>query len=59
MDHQHPDTERHPAAASEDPLLALRRSLEDVDDLPLDERARVFEQTHEVVVRELRALELG
>ena len=37
----------------------LRAELEDVDALPLDERAAVFDRTHAVVVRELRALELG
>lgn len=48
-----------PVPASSDPLLDLRAELEDVDALPLDERAAVFDRTHAVVVRELRALELG
>jgi len=42
-----------------DPLVAVRASLEDVLELPLPERAEVFEQAHRVVVAELRALELG
>lgn len=45
--------------AQQDVLLGLRAALESVDELPLDERAEVFERTHGVVVRELRALELG
>lgn len=47
------------AVPASDPLLDLRAELEDVDALPLDERAAVFDRTHAVVVRELRALELG
>lgn len=46
-------------AASTDPLLELRVALDTVDELPLAERARVFDRTHAVVVEELRALELG
>ncbi len=42
-----------------DALLAIRAALDDVDQLPLEERADVFERTHQVVVDELRALELG
>lgn len=42
-----------------DPLLEVRAELDQVDELPLAERAEVFERTHEVVVDELRALELG
>lgn len=51
-----------PASATpdaEDPLLALRAALDTVDELPLAERAQVFDRTHAVVVEELRALELG
>lgn len=47
------------AAAAGDPLLAVRAELEAVDELPLDARAGVFSRTHEIVVEELRALELG
>lgn len=43
----------------DDPLLAVRARLDEVDQLSLDDRAEVFEQTHRVVVDELRALELG
>ncbi len=46
-------------AATEDPLLGLRAALDDIDELPLEERAAVFDRTHAVVVEELRALELG
>ena len=42
-----------------DPLLELRAALDEVDDLPLADRAQVFERTHAVVVAELRALEPG
>lgn len=42
-----------------DPLVEVRAALEDVLELPLTERAEVFEQAHRVVVAELRALELG
>lgn len=42
-----------------DPLLAVRAELDGIGELPLEERAEVFERTHEVVVEELRALELG
>lgn len=71
MDHDEHDLDAPPAMAGHggdlppadavptDPLLALRAELEDVDDLPLDERADVFDRTHSAVVRELRALELG
>lgn len=45
--------------AGDDPLLMVRARLDEVDQLPLDDRAEVFEQTHRVVVDELRALELG
>lgn len=45
--------------AGDDPLLAVRARLDEVDQLPLDDRAEVFEQTHRIVVDELRALELG
>jgi hypothetical protein len=43
----------------QDPLLAVRAELEGVDELPLEERATVFDRTHGVVVEELRQLELG
>lgn len=46
-------------APSDDPLLVLRAALDGIDDLPLEERATVFDRTHAVVVEELRALELG
>ena len=64
MDHDEHDVERSGPALAEggppaDPLLALRAELEDVDALSLDDRAEVFDRTHAVVVRELRALELG
>lgn len=59
MDHQHQDAPAQDAASEDDPLLAVRAELEDVDELPLDARAEVFERTHEVVVEELRSLELG
>jgi hypothetical protein len=42
-----------------DPLVAVRAMLEEVLELPLVERAEVFEASHRVVVAELRALELG
>lgn len=42
-----------------DRLLEVRAALDEVDELPLAERAEVFERTHEVVTDELRALELG
>lgn len=42
-----------------DPLLEVRTALDEVERLPLEERAEVFERTHRVVVDELRALELG
>lgn len=42
-----------------DPLLAVRAELETVEELSLEQRAAVFQRTHEVVVEELRALELG
>ena len=34
-------------------------ALDVIDELPLQERAEVFDRTHAVVVEELRALELG
>lgn len=46
-------------AGAVDPLVEVRAALEDVLELPLPERAEVFEQAHRVVVAELRALELG
>lgn len=54
-------TQQHDPAAGDgaDALLGLRAALDGVDELPLAERAEVFERTHEVVVEELRALELG
>lgn len=54
-------TQQHDPAAGDgaDPLLEVRAALDQVDELPLAERAEVFERTHEVVVDELRALELG
>lgn len=48
-----------PGDGTTDPLLALRAALDEIDELPLGERAAVFERTHAVVVEELRALELG
>ena len=57
-----PDGDLHSGAAggqSSDPLLAVRAELDAVEELPLDERAEIFERTHEIVVEELRALELG
>lgn len=54
------DTDAVPAGSDEpDPLLEVRAALDEVERLPLDERAEVFERTHNVVVDELRALELG
>lgn len=47
------------ARAGIDPLLEVRSALDEVERLPLEERAEVFERTHSVVVDELRALELG
>lgn len=46
-------------AVPSDPLLELRAALDGIDELPLEERAAVFDRTHSVVVEELRALELG
>lgn len=43
----------------DDALLAARVALDGVRDLPLDQRAAVFEQVHTTVVEELRQLELG
>lgn len=62
-DDQHAGSTSSPAAAGSgdppgDPLLALRAALDAVDELPLDERAAVFDRTHTVVVEELRSLEL-
>lgn len=48
-----------PDVTGDDPLLQLRAELDGIDELPLDERAAVFDRTHSVVVEELRALELG
>ena len=45
--------------ASSDPLLAIRAELDQVDQLPLEQRTEVFERTHRIVTDELRALELG
>lgn len=67
MDHETdiPGTEAEAALGGDqrdgpnDPLLEVRARLDDVDELPLHARAEVFERTHEVVVEELRALELG
>lgn len=42
-----------------DPLLRVRTELETIDELPLAERAEVFERAHRTVVEELRALDLG
>lgn len=42
-----------------DALVDVRARLDGVLDLPLQERAEVFEDAHRVVVAELRALELG
>lgn len=42
-----------------DRLLELRAALDTVEELPLEERAAVFERTHAIVTDELRALELG
>lgn len=56
------DEREHDAEAGPDgvdPLLEVRTALDEVDRLPLEERAEVFERTHSVVVDELRALELG
>lgn len=62
-DDQHAGSTSSPAAAGSreqpgDPLLALRAALDAVDELPLAERAVVFDRTHAVVVEELRSLEL-
>ena len=62
-DDQHADSSTGAAAGvpgdqAADPLLALRAALDAVDELPLDERAAVFDRTHAVVVEELRSLEL-
>lgn len=54
------DDARHETSTHEgDPLLEVRAALDEVEALPLEERAEVFERTHQVVVDELRALELG
>ncbi len=42
-----------------DPLLDVRTELETVEELPVAERAEVFERAHRVVVEELRQHELG
>lgn len=55
----HHDRDEHVVEQTGDPLLELRAELDGIDELPLDERARVLERTHTVVVEELRALELG
>lgn len=50
-----------PAARDEhadDPLLRVRARLDAVEELPLGERADVFERTHTVVTDELKKLEL-
>jgi len=39
--------------------LAIRAELDQVDQLPLEQRTEVFERTHRIVTDELRALELG
>ena len=54
-----PDDVAPGQGAGDDPLVAVRAALEDVLELPLPERAEVFEEAHRVVVAELRALELG
>jgi hypothetical protein len=46
-------------SANLDPLLAARAAVDEVEELPIAERAAVFEQVHQVVVEELRQLELG
>lgn len=46
------------AGAPQDPLLVVRAQLDAVDELPLDERADVFERTHAIVTDELKKLEL-
>ncbi|MFT5564441.1 MAG: hypothetical protein ACI970_001168 [Myxococcota bacterium] len=46
-------------SADPDPLLAARAAIDEVEELPIAERAAVFEQVHQVVVEELRQLELG
>ena len=51
--------DRAAEASAHDPLLAIRAELDDVAQLPIDERAEVFERTHRIVVDELRALELS
>lgn len=55
---EHEPGEDHRSAGG-DRLLEVRAELDQVDELPLHARAEVFERTHEVVVEELRALELG
>ena len=61
MDHEARDHESRDDQLDghSDPLLAVRVQLDDIDELPLDARAEVFERTHAVVVEELRSLELG
>lgn len=59
MDDEHAHEPHDPDAGpgGVDPLLEVRAALDEVDRLRLEERAEVFEQTHRVVVDELRALE--
>lgn len=47
------------AGAGDDRLVAARIALEEVGELPLADRAAVFESVHATVVEELRQLELG
>lgn len=44
---------------ADDRLVEARVALDGVRDLPLEERAEVFEGVHVAVVEELRQLELG
>ena len=45
------------ADTGDDPLDGIRARLDELADVPLEERPALFEQVHTVLVRELNALE--
>jgi len=55
----HDDADEAHGVAHGDALLAVRAELDEVEQLPIEDRAEVFERTHRIVVDELHALELG
>lgn len=50
---------RTPSQPVDDRLVDARIALDGVRELPLEDRAEVFERVHTAVVEELRQLELG